>query len=121
MGFYRRTPPLVAFVWTGRNRPEVLHLWACVRTCMLPLLAAAAAAGANSSCSLPISTNQVVKNARPVEISGWGVAESSEWQDRLELAALARIMYIYGFGSDLAAQCVMARLRDEPDSLLMNE
>ena len=100
----------------------MLHLWACVRTCMLPLLAAAAAAGANSSsCSLPISTNQVVKNARPVEISGWGVAESSEWQDRLELAALARIMYIYGFGSDLAAQCVMARLRDEPDTLLMNE
>ncbi|EOD22966.1 hypothetical protein EMIHUDRAFT_461189 [Emiliania huxleyi CCMP1516] len=88
---------------------------------MLPLLAAAAAAGANSSCSLPISTNQVVKNARPVEISGWGVAESSEWQDRLELAALARIMYIYGFGSDLAAQCVMARLRDEPDTMLMNE
>ena len=40
---------------------------------------------------------------------------------RLELAALARIMYLYGFGSDLAAQCVMLRLRDQPDTMLLNE
>ena len=45
----------------------------------------------------------------------------SEWEDRLELAALGRILYMYGFGSDLAAQCVMARLRSEPDTMLMNE
>ena len=39
------------------------------------------------------------------------------------LAALARVLYVYGFGSDLAAQCVMARLRDQdqPDTMLMNE
>ena len=30
-------------------------------------------------------------------------------------------MYLYGFGSDLAAQCVMARLHDQPDTMLMNE
>jgi len=49
-----------------------------------------------------------------------GMSES-EWNDRLELAALARIMYIYGFGSDLAAQCVMARVRDDPNTMLLNE
>lgn len=85
-----------------------------------------------NSCSLlnddiPISKNQIYKNPRPVELLGReravmipGMSES-EWHDRLELAALARILYIYGFGSDLAAQCVMARLRDEPDAMLMNE
>ena len=40
---------------------------------------------------------------------------------RLELAALGRILYMYGFGSDLAAQCIIARVRDEPDAMLMNE
>ena len=49
-----------------------------------------------------------------------GMSES-EWEDRLELAALGRIMYMYGFGSDLAAQCIMGRVRDDPDSMLMNE
>jgi len=28
---------------------------------------------------------------------------------------------MYGFGSDQAAQCVMARLHDQPDTMLMNE
>lgn len=77
--------------------------------------------------SLLISKNQIYKNPRPVELLGRERAvmvpgmSDSEWHDRLELAALARILYIYGFGSDLAAQCVMARLRDEPDAMLMNE
>ena len=28
---------------------------------------------------------------------------------------------MYGFGSDLAAQCLMARVRDDPNTMLMNE
>ena len=86
-----------------------------------------AAATANRTCSsCKISANQVAKNPRPVELLGRGKGRmmgmsESEWEDRLALAALARIMYIYGFGSDLAAQCVMSRVRDEPDSMLLNE
>jgi len=81
----------------------------------------------NASCASRISVNQVYKNPRPVEYLGQSHAalhpqwSESEWEDRLELAALGRIMYIYGFGSDLAAQCIMSRVRDEPDTMLMNE
>lgn len=78
-----------------------------------------------SKCQ-PVSTNQVHKNPRPVELAGrdrWAAVGfgQQEWEQRLELAALARVLYIYGFGSDLAAQCVMTRLREEPDTMLMNE
>jgi len=83
----------------------------------------------NQTCGrqcVKISANQVAKNPRPAELLGLGKGtmmgmSESEWADRVELAALARIMYIYGFGSDLAAQCVMSRVRDEPDTMLMNE
>ena len=57
----------------------------------------------------PISALQVHKNPRPIEIppseppSGLAVT-AGEWRDRVELAALARALYLYGFGSDLAAQ-----------------
>lgn len=83
-------------------------------------------AGNQSACAVrAISPNQVHKNPRPVELRGLDSIppgmSPGEWEDRLELAALARIMYIYGFGSDLAAQCVMSRIRDEPDAMLMNE
>ena len=83
-------------------------------------------AAAMSNNTISISANQVHKNPRPVELRGMnhppasGMSES-EWHDRLELAALGRILYIYGFGSDLAAQCIMSRLHDEPDTMLMNE
>ena len=89
-----------------------------------------ATVAANHTCASKIcnkiSANQVAKNPRPVELLGRGKGRmmgmsETEWEDRLALAALARIMYIYGFGSDLAAQCVMARVRDEPDTMLMNE
>ena len=79
------------------------------------------------SCNQAVSFNQVHKNPRPIEYRGaldrrlHPSMSESEWEDRVELAALARIMYIYGFGSDLAAQCVMARLRDQPDHMIMNE
>ena len=78
------------------------------------------------SCRAPsISANQVHKNPRPVEyrksFASAPAMSESEWADRVELAALARVMYVYGFGSDLAAQCVVARLRDQPDTMLMNE
>jgi len=81
--------------------------------------------GTCTTCRL-ISSKQVHKNPRPVEYRGSSAAppwemSAIEWEDRLELAALARIMYLYGFGSDLAAQCVIARVRDQPDVMLMNE
>lgn len=105
---------------------------------MLALLAVTARAqGLNQSspawnstgtCRLcqKISANQVAKNPRPVELLGRGKGtimgmSESEWEDRLSLAALGRIMYMYGFGSDLAAQCLMARVRDDPDTMLLNE
>jgi len=101
-------------------------------------LAIAAATGAAASdCSTctanltattsTVSHNQVHKNPRPVEYLGalnarlYPTMSESEWQDRLEIAALARVMYMYGFGSDLAAQCVIGRLRDQPDVMLLNE
>ena len=78
-------------------------------------------AGGNATVRA-VSANQIHKNPRPVEYRGMDIRPAwfseSEWADRLELAALARILYMYGFGSDLAAQCVMARLRDEPDTML---
>jgi len=96
---------------------------------LLTLVSAAADNGTCTSCGQfqKVSVNQIHKNPRPVEYLGTGRAAlhtkmtESEWADRLELAALARVLYIYGFGSDLAAQCVMSRLRDEPDTMLMNE
>ena len=95
---------------------------------LLSLLVQPAFADNATSCSISkISTNQVHKNPRPVEYRGKSEApegmSDSEWADRIELAALARVLYVYGFGSDLAAQCVMARLRDQdqPDTMLMNE
>lgn len=83
----------------------------------------------STSCCNKVSFNQIHKNPRPVEYLGGAThartrhpsMSESEWEDRVELAALARIMYIYGFGSDLAAQCVMSRLRDQPDHMIMNE
>ena len=95
---------------------------------LLSLLVQSVFADNATSCSISkISTNQVHKNPRPVEYRGKSEApegmSDSEWADRVELAALARVLYVYGFGSDLAAQCVMARLRDQdqPDTMLMNE
>jgi ribulose-5-phosphate 4-epimerase/fuculose-1-phosphate aldolase len=81
----------------------------------------------NSTCefcsAFQVSAYQVHKNPRPVTYlpskAPQGMRES-EWGDRIELSALARIMSIYGF-NDLAAQCVMKRLTDEPDTMLMNE
>jgi len=75
---------------------------------------------------LKISPNQVAKNPRPVEYRGLDAFHTrniseSEWRDRLELAVLGRGLYLYGFGSDLAAQCIITRIRDEPDAMLMNE
>lgn len=99
---------------------------------MLLFSAASSAASQNQTVTATtchtcqISANQLAKNPRPVELHGRGKGRmmgmsESEWEDRLELAALGRIMYMYGFGSDLAAQCIMARVRDDPDAMLMNE
>ena len=96
---------------------------------LVSLLAQPAVAANASSCNggptTPVSRNQIHKNPRPVEYRGNAQPPAgmshSEWADRIELAALARVLYAYGFGSDLAAQCVMARLRDQPDTMIMNE
>ncbi|MFQ5760541.1 MAG: hypothetical protein ACE5HM_06160 [Acidiferrobacterales bacterium] len=44
------------------------------------------------------------------------IASDAEWQTRCELAALYRIMDIYGM-TDLSNQAVGARVKDEPDHL----
>mmetsp|Transcript_56137 Transcript_56137/g.109903 ORF Transcript_56137/g.109903 Transcript_56137/m.109903 type:complete len:337 (+) Transcript_56137:139-1149(+) len=75
---------------------------------------------------VPISANQVYKNPRPVELKGVdsnpykGKISDAEWKARVELAAIGRLLYVYGFGSDLAAQCIMSRAPDG-DGILMNE
>jgi len=41
-----------------------------------------------------------------------------EWQARTEAAAVHRALYLYGMGSDLAAQCVMQRIPGTDEFLL---
>lgn len=58
----------------------------------------------------PVSYNQLSKNPRKAVLRGLDApppipVSQIEWEDRVELAALGRIMYMYGFGGDLAAQC----------------
>lgn len=45
---------------------------------------------------------------------------AEEWKARTEAAALHRALYLYGMGSDLAAQCVMHRIPGK-DEWLMGE
>ncbi|MEE8264257.1 MAG: class II aldolase/adducin family protein [Gammaproteobacteria bacterium] len=47
------------------------------------------------------------------------IASDAEWQTRCELAALYRIMDIYGM-TDLSNQAVGARVKDEPDHYLIH-
>lgn len=85
----------------------------CIRPAMrfvsLVTAITAVAAYSNETCTacgganltyVSVSKNQLWKNPRPVELRGSGRAvagmSNSEWQDRLELAALARILYMYG-------------------------
>jgi len=42
----------------------------------------------------------------------------SEWQARTDAAAVHRALYLYGMGSDLAAQCVMQRIPGKEEFLL---
>ena len=91
----------------------------------LPLLLQSALAYSTNNGTCKVSANQIHKNPRPVAYLSankpYEAMSDGEWKDRVELAALARVLYLYGFGADLAAQCVMARLRDQPDTMLMNE
>ena len=91
----------------------------------LPLLLQSALAYSTNNGTCKVSANQIHKNPRPVAYPSankpYEAMSDGEWKDRVELAALARVLYLYGFGADLAAQCVMARLRDQPDTMLMNE
>ncbi len=57
--------------------------------------------------------------ANPTKMRAENVASDAEWQTRRELAALYRIMDIYGM-TDLSNQAVGARVKDEPDHYLIH-
>lgn len=44
--------------------------------------------------------------------------DAVEWQARVDAAAAYRALFLYGMGSDLAAQCVMQRIPDRKEYLM---
>ncbi|CAM9994566.1 unnamed protein product, partial [Phaeothamnion confervicola] len=75
---------------------------------------------------------QIAKNPRVAELLRPEHREvnplnvtAAEWRSRLEAAAATRLLSLYGFGEDLAAQCVMVRVAADggghEDAFLMPE
>eukprot|EP00930_Biecheleria_cincta_P063122 TRINITY_DN4861_c0_g2_i3.p1 TRINITY_DN4861_c0_g2~~TRINITY_DN4861_c0_g2_i3.p1 ORF type:complete len:325 (-),score=25.81 TRINITY_DN4861_c0_g2_i3:205-1179(-) len=99
-------------------------------SCSTTLSAANCSAVADSnSAIIPISPNapdrrevdpvSSVRAEHSFGVNPLGVSDV-EWKARTEAAALHRALYLYGMGSDLAAQCVMHRIPDS-DEWLMGE
>merc|ERR1711933_624371 len=80
---------------------------------------------ANISLNVPISPNapdrrllEPVSTVRAEHLVNNPLGVSAEeWKARTESAALHRMLYLYGMGSDLAAQCVMHRIPGKDEFL----
>lgn len=83
--------------------------------------------GSTLSLNVPISPNapdrRLIDPVRTVRVehengaNPMGVS-AEEWLARTEAAALHRMLFIHGMGSDLAAQCVMHRIPGKEEFLL---
>merc|ERR1712151_421036 len=80
----------------------------------------------NTKLNVPVSPNapdrrllEPVSTVRPehIESNPLGVS-AEEWKARTESAALHRMLFLHGMGSDLAAQCVMHRIPGRDEFLL---